>query len=223
MEVIASIERQKSILAIAITNDNIQLTTALLGNVDQIRHGLDKIRIDTDDEKQTRALTRLSTIDFRANHQDVSSRRAIETGQWLLKSTESEELLASDSNAVLWLYGIPGVGKTIMSGLIIDHLCSLFKDDGSTSVAWVYLNHRDPQSIVSILGSLLKQLAVTSDTLPVPLMEDRPPTLQSILAGLKAVMPSYNRILVVIDALDECSGRLDLMKELQKLLAMSSS
>lgn len=222
-EVIANIERQKSIFSIALTNDNLRLTTVLRDSVGHIGEGVNDIRTNLDSERRQRALARLSTIDFKANHHDISSRRAERTGQWLLNCREFKAWLSSASNTVLWCYGIPGAGKTIMSSLIVDHLRDLRRIDNSMGVAGVYCTYKDPQAMVTIFGSVLQQLTASLDAMPPSLFEDRPPSSQIILEELVKVIASYGQVFLVIDALDECMCKIDLLKELQKLLKLSSS
>jgi len=222
-EILADIERQKSLFSIALTNDTLRLTAAISKGITHIIAGVDAIQENQQSEQRKQALANLSTIDFEAVHYDVSSRRASGTGQWLLKSTEFETWLNSSSNVILWCRGIPGAGKTIMSSLIIDHLRAIKELDPSTAVAGIYCTYRDPQTTANMLGSVSQQLAAGLDTLPRVLFKDQSLSSKIISEVLSEMMLSYQKIFFVIDALDECLSKLDLLKEIQKLLETGSS
>jgi len=222
-EILADIERQKSLFSIALTNDTLRLTAAISKGITHIITGVDAIQENQQSEQRKQALANLSTIDFEAVHYDVSSRRASGTGQWLLKSTEFETWLNSSSNVILWCRGIPGAGKTIMSSLIIDHLRAIKELDPSTAVAGIYCTYRDPQTTANMLGSVSQQLAAGLDTLPRVLFKDQSLSSKIISEVLSEMMLSYQKIFFVIDALDECLSKLDLLKEIHKLLETGSS
>ncbi len=110
-----------------------------------------------------------------------------------------------------------------MSSLIIDHLRAIKELDPSTAVAGIYCTYRDPQTTANMLGSVSQQLAAGLDTLPRVLFKDQSLSSKIISEVLSEMMLSYQKIFFVIDALDECLSKLDLLKEIHKLLETGSS
>ena len=217
-----SIERQKSLLNIALANDNIRLTAAIHAEVSQITKGIDALRTKQEDDQRRQSLARLSTIDITAIHGDISANRTSGTGEWLLRSKEFESWFESSSHSTLWCRGMPGAGKTILSSLTLDHLNSLKEFNTSIGVSGTYCSYRDPQSILNIMGSILQQLAQDLKQLPSLVAKHETLTLDDVRSALVDAISRCSQVFVVIDALDECDLRLDLLNELQQLLQRAS-
>ena len=220
-EIITSIERQKSLLNIALTNDSLRLTAAIHGEIGSIAKGVDSIRLNQENEERKQILSGLSSIDFEAIHCDISSRRVKYTGQWLLESTEFETWVRAKNAPILWCRGIPGAGKTVMTSLVIDHLRSLRATNASIGVAGLYCTYKDRSTITNLFGSVLRQLVESLYVLPSSIFKDhRDQSLSSkeIYEELSIVTSSYEQVFLVIDALDECVNKLDLLGEIHRLL-----
>ncbi|KAK5057894.1 hypothetical protein LTR84_011895 [Exophiala bonariae] len=88
-----------------------------------------------------------------------------ETGRWLLKDPLFIKWLdMSDASVkVLWLQGIPGAGKTFLSSIIVHRAIEV--EQTRTIYAFLSYRFRDTSSAVSILHSLLFQLASGHDDL----------------------------------------------------------
>ena len=67
-------------------------------------------------DDQSNILAWLSPLDPKSRHQDIQDRRIESLGEWLLQTDEFRSWHASSgeggSDAVLFCYGNPGVGKT---------------------------------------------------------------------------------------------------------------
>ena len=215
--ILQNIERQKSLLTLALANDCRRLTAAMLNGIAHITEGVRAIETSQQNDKRKEYLARLSNIDFEATHHDVASRRTAGTGNWLLESKEFRAWFSS-SEGILWCRGIPGAGKTMISSLIIDHLRKISEQSPSIGVAGVYFSYKDPQSTINLLGSLLQQLINKSGDSPSILCNDQPLSLDVLSKAFPNVIPSYDPTFLVLDALDECVDKLGLIKELRALL-----
>lgn len=89
--------------------------------------------------------------------------------------------------------------------------------DPSIGVAGIYCSYRHPQTTVNLLGSLLRQLCDTLDDMPL-LVSKIPLALKNVVKALSEFTSPYKEIFLIIDALDECVNRLDLLKALDMLL-----
>jgi len=68
-------------------------------------------------EDRSQTLTWLSPLEPRLRHQDIQASRVENIGEWLIQTKEFRSWRAGDeggesSNAALFCYGNPGVGKT---------------------------------------------------------------------------------------------------------------
>ena len=124
--------------------------------------------------------------------------------------------------------GIPGAGKTIITSIVVENLCSRFQNDTGIGIAYLYCNFRlqQKQKPEDLLASLLKQLVQGRPSVPenVKSLYERHkdkrtrPSLEEISIALHAVVADYSKAFIIIDALDECQvsdgGRRRLLLEI---------
>jgi hypothetical protein len=114
----------------------------------------------------------------------------------------------------LFCPGIPGAGKTILTAIVVDNLATLFANEPTIGIAYIYCNFRrqDEQKSEDLLASLLKQLAQGRSSLPnsVKSLYDSlknkrtRPSFDEISTVLQFVVTIYSRVFIIVDALDEC-------------------
>lgn len=131
----------------------------------------------------------------------------------------------SESRQHLWLYGIPGCGKTVLSSTIIEHLRQNRKDSSHIVLDFFFdFSDARKQSVDQLIRSLVAQLYSRHEhsrkELNILLSKcggRQQPTTESLFATLQGMMRSAKKVQIVIDALDECQTRKDLLSWLQKL------
>jgi len=165
----------------------------------------------------------LAGIDPLSNYQQALRQRQGKTGLWLIDSEEYRKW-KNESSSFLWLHGIPGSGKTILSSTIIHNIIEDHEADERTAVLMFYFDFNDSQkqSADSMLRSLIYQLLQQLDSIPSSLgnLYDlhehgrQQPTAEALLKVLCDLMQKFEQTFVVFDALDECSQRADLMHAL---------
>ncbi|ORY08455.1 heterokaryon incompatibility protein-domain-containing protein, partial [Clohesyomyces aquaticus] len=165
----------------------------------------------------------LSAPDPSTNYHKAHKQRQAETGLWLLESAKFAEWKSAASR--LWLYGIPGCGKTILSSTIIEHLLQHCHDDTSMVTAYFFFDFNDIQKLDPelMLRSLLCQLLQRSFTIPKGIdalyssCENgrRKPSLHALLEVTRQAMQQFTDVYAVLDALDECTQRSELMDVLE--------
>lgn len=114
----------------------------------------------------------------------------------------------------------------VLSAITIDRLKQFCEERGNTALAYFYCDFRDPDyrtpEIVfqSLLDQLLRQLPQDSPMLSEVvqwhphMLSARAPDTESVI---KSVLPEFQQVFVVIDALDECLEPNILMPLLEKL------
>ncbi|KID74307.1 uncharacterized protein G6M90_00g082770 [Metarhizium brunneum] len=183
-----------------------QVTRAQEQVTEEIRQGQE--RKDRDD-----ILEWITHIDYGHQYSAILKKRLEGTGQWLLDSTEFKNWLESKGET-LFCSGIPGAGKTVLSAIVIDHLCGKFGQDSSIGIAWLFCEYdrHDEQTLEHLLLSLLKQLLKQQTTLPNCVTElyelhqrrTTRPSINDIVKLLQSSTATLSRIFVIVDALDEC-------------------
>ncbi|KAF8460198.1 hypothetical protein BDZ91DRAFT_851712 [Kalaharituber pfeilii] len=179
----------------------------------------------------------LSDFDYTATPSNARRRRHKGTGKWLFDLPETQAWFAQDDSksALLWLHGIPGSGKTILTTAIIDELLSCPKlRSTNTFIGYYFVDHANRQSlqIHNVLRTLVKQLLTTFfDRVTPELAGQLPrfvqghPEYRGIFCAdewlqlLKAACLIPKHLYICIDGLDECSeeDQYSLIKYLQQL------
>lgn len=124
-------------------------------------------------------------------------------------------------NAALWIYGIPGAGKTTLSTLVVDEVLNR-KRSNSIGTAYFYVRHDDKDSHKpsNVLGSLIRQLACQNSDALAEFMELHaqhhawgssvpPPPDDELLVKLRDLSRHFSETFIMIDGLDECGPAFD--------------
>ncbi|CAF3557462.1 unnamed protein product [Fusarium graminearum] len=164
----------------------------------------------------------LSPPDYSTNANSARKRRHPGTGAWLLNSPAFQEWKLG-SRQHLWLYGLAGCGKTILSTTILDHLLQI---DTHTTLAF-FFDFSDPrkQKLENLLRSLAVQLYHTGNEAARRLdslftsHDDgrRQPDTNALSACVDTMIETAGKVFIIIDALDECTAREELLQWLKDL------
>ncbi|KAL3587439.1 hypothetical protein FPOAC2_13336 [Fusarium poae] len=170
----------------------------------------------TSDHRFTKIERWLSPPDCSTNANLARKRRHPGTGTWLLNSPAFQEWKLG-SRQHLWLYGLAGCGKTILSTTILDHLLHM---DTHTTLAF-FFDFSDPgkQKLEDLLRSLAIQLYHTGneaarklDSLFISHDDGRrQPDTTALSACVDAMVQITKKVVIVLDALDECTTRGELL------------
>ncbi|KAJ7145199.1 hypothetical protein C8R43DRAFT_1197445 [Mycena crocata] len=154
----------------------------------------------------------LSPINFFTRQADILRRRQPGTGEWIL-AVEEFKRWKTGCPRILWGRGIPGAGKTVVASVVVDHLTK-HAENNNIGVACMYLNHKetDAQTPFNLLAAVWRQLVwskpIASDYKVQRLFQAysekrTKPDLTEIHEILRSVVAQWNRVYIVIDALDE--------------------
>lgn len=171
------------------------------------------MRIQQDDKDRQEILDWLTPVDYGPRQSEYIKMRQPGSGKWLLESAEYRAWLKADQQT-LFCPGIPGAGKTILTAVVVNDLTKRVASDPSIGMAFIYCDFRQQgtQKIDDLMASLLKQLAQCQSSLPpgVKSLYDQHkkkrtrPSLDEVLRILCTVATIYKRLIIIVDALDEC-------------------
>jgi hypothetical protein len=171
---------------------------------------VDKLYLDN---CQQAMLQWLSAPDPSINYNKALQQRHKGSGLWFLQSQAFAEWKAQP-RSFLWLHGIPGCGKTILSSSVIEHL----KSGCSQPLLYFYFDFSDAdkQFLESVVRSLISQLyyqRTDAQKHPLDLLfascneGHSQPKCESLCYALSRMIEQVEEVWVVLDALDECNTR----------------
>lgn len=132
-------------------------------------------------------------------------------------------LLAAPSP--LWLHGIPGCGKTILASTVVQQLFKYRPIEPRAAVVFYYFDFNDAakQTYENLIRSLVKQLVSQPN-----LVSGRTHALyqpwqtqyndqseDQLMSMLHQLLRNFEKVYLVVDALDECVERENLLRILQ--------
>jgi hypothetical protein len=199
--------------------------------VDESRAVVDGMRNMLEMEERRRTmigiLDWLCPTDYSQQQNDHWTNRAENTGEWIFETVEFEQWEHTSTN-ILFCPGDPGVGKTTIAATVIRRLLKLH-DIVVQATSYVFFNYKrkEEQDIAHILGALLRQLVHAKAAVPESLeglytdysKRRIRPSQQELEKELSALVSSFTRWNIVIDALDECPEqiRADLLAMIKRV------
>jgi Cdc6-like AAA superfamily ATPase len=155
----------------------------------------------------------LSPSDPSTNYNKALQQRQEGSGLWFLQ-IDAFEKWKKTRNSFLWLYGIPGCGKTILSSTIIE---DLEKSLERQPLLYFYFDFSDTdkQKTESMVRSLISQLYSKCGGASKEFNSlfsacgdgSRQPSCESLCKALLHMIDQVKEVWIVLDALDECCTR----------------
>ncbi|KAH9165573.1 hypothetical protein EDB89DRAFT_292735 [Lactarius sanguifluus] len=151
------------------------------------------------------------------------------TAQWFFQGNMFGEWKSTGS--LLWIYGKPGSGKTILCSAIVQDIISL-SEAGLASMAYFYFDFRDldKQHIRNLLPSLLIQLSSQSDRRRDILSRlylahdngEKKPRVGVMIQCLRDMLTITDQrpIYIILDALDECPNSSGIPSPREQVVAL---
>ncbi|KAJ8116317.1 hypothetical protein OPT61_g2235 [Boeremia exigua] len=136
------------------------------------------------------------------------------TGFWLTQSDNYKSWIKSPGSR-LWLTGIPGAGKTVLSGLVIQDC--LERASTNYLVIYYYCDYRSQvsQDMVNLLSSLAGQIAKKHEgcfalletyygRLHRPDQMERTAKAEELVDLIQTMSANFDEVRIIVDGLDEC-------------------
>lgn len=168
----------------------------------------------------------LSAPDPLQNHEEARTKRLLGTGEWFIEHAEYQKWKV-ETNSLFWLHGMTGCGKTVLSSTIIEDLCKHCQAHTSNALAYFYFesSSSSEQHCTALLRSLLAQLSKRSEAGMLELKDlylfcdkgRHQPTHDELVMCLRAMVQSSATTYILLDALDECRNRPELLRLILKV------
>jgi hypothetical protein len=181
------------------------------------------------EERKRKILQWLSPVEPSKSHETALKIRQAGTNVWFLSCEELENWRDSEKS-FLWLSGRPGSGKTILMATAIHSLQQRSGEEELPLLAYYYCDFRSTETrdLLNLAGSLLAQICVGLGSFPAALDEvfewskmsaspySKRTNLDTIIEIL-VDLSCQHRVVTVVDALDECGSREDILQFFRKL------
>ncbi|KAF3797830.1 hypothetical protein GCG54_00002373 [Colletotrichum gloeosporioides] len=223
---IADLATHRSTLELALSAETLDKLLQSLAIQNELKVGLDILsrKVDRIKEVQSRVEIddrRRKVIDFflkvnpQPNFQTAMRLRQPLTGLWLTESNQNYLKWRDIPSSSLWLSGIPGAGKTVLCGVVIDEILQM--SDESTAVAFQFCDYKndDSQKLVNILCVIAVQLSQQNEE-AFSLLEDqfallnpsgglsKEPEIEALVALIQKLSSLFHRVFLIVDGVDEC-------------------
>jgi Cdc6-like AAA superfamily ATPase len=145
---------------------------------------------------------------------------------WILDSLIFARWLETEKQT-LFCPGIPGAGKTIMAASVIAKLQNELRH-GDGGLAYIYCTYNERHTARDLIALILQQLSSQLPAIPQKVKElytahkVHRPSLQmnDLRSALISVLSCFPKVLIVIDAIDECQddkNRAELLEAVSEL------
>ncbi|KAF6806492.1 NACHT and ankyrin domain protein [Colletotrichum plurivorum] len=176
------------------------------------------------DFRRRKILKWLAASDPSTNANHARKLRHEGTGAWILGNPKFQDWI-SGVHRHLWVRGIPGCGKTVLSTVVLDHLP---KDDNQIILSFFFdFSETEKQTVDGMLRSFASQLyqgGFDSNNLVDTLFQahsdgKNKPTTEGLKTVVHDLMAGHQKVIMVLDALDESTRRDHLLSWIHDVLS----
>ncbi|KAK5046977.1 hypothetical protein LTR84_006919 [Exophiala bonariae] len=216
------IQTYETSLGLMLTADNLSTTLhalhesksshQILKDVQQYFQAASQIRLD---EEKQKLLALVSPTNPLATLKTNVKLWKSGTCTWFTEGPEFKSWLTTE-NSSLWIYGIPGAGKSILCAQAIQKALSLSDEENAVTYFFCDYKNHGTQKPRNILGSLVEQLARQSkrsyqqlktfadDYSQATNMQKWEPDCDDLFQLVVQMSENFTSVSLLIDGLDEC-------------------
>ena len=214
------------------------MSKAIKDDVEAVDKKVEAVHKKVDEISKEVAVSQLSEKHFKirqwlagpdpsSNFDRALSKRHSGTGSWLIENEAFRHWdQAQGPSKLIWLYGIPGSGKTILCSTVLEHLLQDYTPLPTVAVVYFFFdfNDSDTQLHMGMMCSLLSQLSMHCISVPFVLETlfsscmngGRRPTFKALLETFHQMAMTFERVFIILDALDECKERPELLAGIEE-------
>ncbi|KAJ7584197.1 hypothetical protein C8J56DRAFT_952863 [Mycena floridula] len=175
---------------------------------DEVLEAVEKIVAQVDLVERQKLAEWISPLDFSDQLSKYLEKIAHGTFQWFFKQT-GYFLWRGGRTRELWCPGHFGVGKTLLASNVIENLQHQF-NTANCAVLYLYFSHKETYTLHELVACLLRQLVYPRltqsdlvESLRADQQQNRSRSSQKVSDLLHREIETYQRVFIVIDALDE--------------------
>jgi hypothetical protein len=157
------------------------------------------------------------------SHNSARHLHEAHTSQWLLQSNEYKDWL-NGLTRFIWLHGIPGAGKTVLASYIIDQVEGYTSTAPTESTAhayyYCYFQRNQDETLPFMcwaISQLCRQLKEVPEELQKFYNRGIKPGYNDLFDILRTISTRFQRVYIIIDALDESQNRTAILNLLRHI------
>ncbi|KAB5536671.1 hypothetical protein GE09DRAFT_335906 [Coniochaeta sp. 2T2.1] len=191
--------------------------------VRNIANNVSQIKDMLGDGERRRILKELITVDPSSNHHEACHLHDSSTSAWITRTDEWKAWISGDL-PLWWIDGIPGAGKTVLASHLIEEVKSVGEQQSSNqTIAWSYYycyharSHKseDAPFLRWVVATLSRQAGFVPHVITT--RDSRDVTVQNLWDALLALCARFEKVFVMVDALDESQDRPAFLKLLRRI------
>lgn len=227
---LSEITRHKENINLALTADSMGTLLKILSKTEEVQGNTERL---VEDVKKTRKIVtrihqdskRRAILDYflpynpQQNYEMSLSLRHPRTGLWITRKPEFQTWLERPDSA-LWFSGIPGAGKTVLAGTVIEE--ALKRCSEKVATVFFFCDYKDSrtQTAENVLSVLASQLAIQKEEAygyleqyygelhPSRRLESRP-DVSGLRKMITDMVKAFDQVYLILDGLDECGDNTD--------------
>ncbi|KAF5671064.1 heterokaryon incompatibility protein het-E-1 [Fusarium denticulatum] len=145
------------------------------------------------------------------------------TTAWVTNSSQWKDWVSLESETrLMWIYGLPGAGKTVLASYVIEELEKLCEPANGSFCSYYYCHYSHNQDeTVPFLSWIIGQVCRQISWIPPELkrLHDRgcEPTSADLEQTLAIILQKLESLYIVIDAVDESTPREELLSLIETM------
>ncbi|KAF1850095.1 uncharacterized protein K460DRAFT_300801, partial [Cucurbitaria berberidis CBS 394.84] len=207
------------------TTINLALTAEFVQDLKDVKQKTEQIQDLLTDSERRDLYRWLATTNPSDIHNRSQNLYEPGTATWMLR-TPQWPLWIEGKYRCLWIHGIPGAGKSILASHLAEeiekHCASSSTDSARFGHAYYYCYFGHNQDEAShflrwIIVEISRQSTKVPEDLQIMYKSGKTPNLSSLLSILHSIIKGFERVFIVLDAVDESMPRADLLRVIRDL------
>ncbi|KAK6330000.1 hypothetical protein TWF718_003427 [Orbilia javanica] len=208
-ELLAQISREKASMLLVITN-------TMADDIHEIKLQVCKLNENLTQQERNQICSWIEMINPTPKHNESTRWHDQKTSGWATRTKEWNNWLArSAGSRLVWLFGIPGAGKTILTSYLIEQAKEALNGVSGVMVIYYYCVFSQGQDATEsflrwIVSQMIRETGAAPENIKTKYKLNHSPSIDNLEAAIEVLLGRFTAVYILIDGVDESqnSGRL---------------